>query len=207
MGACASLCRVDTAPRRAAKGREATPQPACGEAETSEAALPAAADAAVVRLGFACGFAERYELGDELGHGQFATVRAARDRATGGSVAVKLIPKTLLNEAPENADHIRREVCARHLASSRVANRARSRSLTHPVPMSPGQHLEGGARAAARGAAARGVRGRRGGAARVRVRLRLLIVSFLQSGRGVDAPAPACAAAASCSTAWCARAT
>ena len=74
-----------------------------------------------MRLGFACGFAERYELGDELGHGQFATVRVARDRATGASVAVKLVPKTLLNEAPENADHIRREVCAQRLACRRGA--------------------------------------------------------------------------------------
>jgi hypothetical protein len=207
MGAFASLCRVEIAPRRAAKGREATPQPAaasCGGAEASEVALPAAANAVVVRLGFACGFAEHYELGDELGHGQFATVRAARDRATAASVAVKLIPKTLLNEAPENADHIRREVRPALLASRRGANRVRSRSLTHRAPMLPGQHPEGAARAAARGAAARGVRGRHGGAARARVRLRL---SLSRNQAGIDAPAAACAAAASCLSAWCARAT
>jgi hypothetical protein len=125
MGACASLCRVDTAPRKlVAKAREAPPLPAAAAEAAGAEASDETSPSSVVRLGFAAGFAARYELGDELGHGQFATVRAARDRQTGRAVAVKLIPKSLLNEAPENAEHIRREVRAPAPRTARDALRA-----------------------------------------------------------------------------------
>ena len=120
MGICASLCHVETAPRKRVRAKEPPPSAAC-------AAEAAAADAphAAVRLGFEAGFAERYKLGEELGHGQFAVVRAARERASGEAVAVKLVPKALLNDAPENADHIRREV--RLATRCRVAASKRER--------------------------------------------------------------------------------
>ena len=125
MGACASLCRVETAPRRHAKKREATPEKAIPRGDAASAAGASDAPPAAVSLGFSSGFPERYELGDELGHGQFATVRAARDRETGRAVAVKVIPKSLLSE-PENAEHIRREVRihSRARKPSRVARRS-----------------------------------------------------------------------------------
>ena len=132
MGICASLCRVDTTPHARARAKERPPSAA-------EAAAAAAAPHAPVSLGFASGFAERYELGDELGHGQFAVVRAARERASGDAVAVKLVPKALLNDAPDNAEHIRREVraatrCA--VAPSRLPRRASSAEQAHPSPPS-----------------------------------------------------------------------
>ena len=127
MGACASLCRVDTAPRgrdgRGEKRGETQPPPS-GDSGDGGASSEAAPPAAAVRLGFASGFTARYELGDALGHGQFATVRAARDRDSGAAVAVKIIPKSLLNEAPENAEHIRREVMLTRRAPSRPPRRA-----------------------------------------------------------------------------------
>lgn len=178
MGACASLCRAADAPRRgeakARSRREAPPaqQPEGQRAEVEAAAPPVPAG---IHLGFASGFAERYELGGELGHGQFAVVRRATDRATGEPVAVKLVPKRLLNDAQDNADHIRREARAR--GASRLRRRARKaqaearpRNPRQTPVRSPGQHLEGAQGTAARGAPARGVRGRRGGAARARVR-------------------------------------
>ena len=117
MGICASLCRVDTAPRARVRAKEHPP---------GAPAAAAAAPHAAVTLGFAAGFAARYELGEALGHGQFAVVRAARERASGEAVAVKLIPKALLNDAPDNADHIRREVRC-HVAPRRVSRAERVR--------------------------------------------------------------------------------
>jgi hypothetical protein len=134
MGVCLSLCKAAPAPDYARRKerpvvREARrAQESHGEADAgatpAQAAPPAdAAAAGGATLGFADGFAERYALGRELGHGQFAVVRAARARTPGAGgdgvpddVAVKIIPKELLR-APDAADDIRREVRARTAAA------------------------------------------------------------------------------------------
>ncbi len=82
MGVCLSLgcaaaapCRRGRARRKARAARAPTPS----RSRHSRVAPPPA-DGAAVHLGFDSGFAERYELGRELGRGQFARVHAARAR-------------------------------------------------------------------------------------------------------------------------------
>jgi serine/threonine protein kinase len=110
MGLCLSLGRAAAAPYRRGRARRkahAARAPTPSRSRHSRAALPPA-DGVAVQLGFDSGFAERYELGRELGRGQFARVHAARSRS-GDDVAVKVIPKELLRDE-HLADDIRREV-------------------------------------------------------------------------------------------------
>jgi hypothetical protein len=140
MGACLSLGRAASAPcrhggrsrgrskRRGGKAKAPAAAAARADDKPSSAAVPpahsATGAASSVHLGFPSGFAERFELGRELGRGQFARVYAARARAADdgnvaaaphAAVAVKVIPKALLR-APGAADDIRREARARAAA-------------------------------------------------------------------------------------------
>ena len=60
-------------------------------------------------MGWETDFAARFELGAELGRGQFGVVRACTERRTGAEAACKSIPKAMLTTA-EAVEDVRREV-------------------------------------------------------------------------------------------------
>ena len=125
MGACLSFCHAATAPccvpwpRRKRRARKLK---AIAKAAAS-AVVPSTGE---LRLGFARNFADRYELGHEIGHGQYARVHAARDGRTAEAVAVKAVPKALL-VAPDAAEDISREVRVAHRACAAAVDAARSK--------------------------------------------------------------------------------